>query len=50
VPLIALLYRSGGFGPVLSAAAIVGTVIFISAIAFLLIAQSSPARPPVVAE
>jgi MFS family permease len=48
VPLIALLYGTGGFGHVLSAAAMFGTVIFLSAIAFLLVAQGSPAQPLVV--
>ena len=45
VPLIALLHGMNGFGLVLSAAAIFGTVIFLCSIGFLLTAQAS-SRPP----
>jgi MFS family permease len=50
VPLIALLYGMNGFGLVLSAAAMFGTVIFLCSIGFLLTAQTSPQSPGLPAE
>jgi hypothetical protein len=44
VPLIALLHRAGGFGLVLGTAATFGTLIFLCAVAFFIVAQYSPAH------
>ena len=50
VPLIALLYGLNGFGLVLGAAALFGTVIFLCSIGFLLAAHTAPQASGLPAE